>query len=125
MALVVDEFGGTSGIVTIEDVMEEIFGELNDEFDEDDSLFSKLDDNTYIFDAKINLQDFYKAIELKDFSSFEEISAEVETLGGLLIEKAKRIPRVGQVITHQDFKFVIEIVDKKRIRQVKAILTNK
>ena len=125
MAIVVDEYGGTSGLITLEDVMEEIFGELNDEFDEDDSLFSKLDDNTYIFDAKINLQDFYKAIELKDFSSFEEISAEVETLGGLLIEKAKRIPRVGQVITHQDFKFVIEIVDKKRIRQVKAILTNK
>tara|TARA_B100001250_G_scaffold120783_1_gene102520 strand:+ start:5278 stop:6531 length:1254 start_codon:yes stop_codon:yes gene_type:complete len=125
MAIVVDEYGGTSGLITLEDVMEEIFGELNDEFDEDDSLFSKLDDNTYIFDAKINLQDFYKAIELKDFSSFEEISAEVETLGGLLIEKAQRIPRVGQVITHQDFKFVIEIVDKKRIRQVKAILTNK
>ena len=125
MAIVVDEYGGTSGLITLEDVMEEIFGELNDEFDEDDSLFSKLDDNTYIFDAKINLQDFYKAIDLKDFSSFEEISAEIETLGGLLIEKAQRIPRVGQVITHQDFKFVIEIVDKKRIRQVKVILTNK
>lgn len=125
MAIVVDEYGGTSGLITLEDVMEEIFGELNDEFDEDDSLFSKLDDNTYIFDAKINLQDFYKAIDLKDFSSFEEISAEIETLGGLLIEKAQRIPRVGQVITHQGFKFVIEIVDKKRIRQVKVILTNK
>jgi len=125
MAIVVDEYGGTSGLITLEDVMEEIFGELNDEFDQDDSLFSKLDDNTYIFDAKINLQDFYKAIDLKDFSSFEEISAEIETLGGLLIEKAQRIPRVGQVITHQDFKFVIEIVDKKRIRQVKVILTNK
>ena len=125
MAIVVDEYGGTSGLITLEDVMEEIFGELNDEFDEDNSLFSKLDKNTYIFDAKINLQDFYKAIDLKDFSSFEEISAEIETLGGLLIEKAQRIPRVGQVITHQDFKFVIEIVDKKRIRQVKVILTNK
>ena len=125
IAIVVDEYGGTSGLITLEDVMEEIFGELNDEFDQDDSLFSKLDDNTYIFDAKINLQDFYKAIDLKDFSSFEEISAEIETLGGLLIEKAQRIPRVGQVITHQGFKFVIEIVDKKRIRQVKVILTNK
>ena len=125
MAIVVDEYGGTSGLITLEDVMEEIFGELNDEFDEDDSLFSKLDDNTYIFDAKINLQDFYKAIDLKDFSSFEEISAEIETLGGLLIEKAQRIPRVGHVITHQGFKFVIEIVDKKRIRQVKVILKNK
>jgi len=125
MAIVVDEYGGTSGLITLEDVMEEIFGELNDEFDEEDSLFSKLDDNTYIFDAKINLQDFYKAIELKDFSSFEEISSEIETLGGLLIEKAQRIPRVGQVITHEDFKFVIEIVDKKRIRQVKVIFNNK
>jgi len=125
MAIVVDEYGGTSGLITLEDVMEEIFGELNDEFDQEDSLFSKLDDNTYIFDAKINLQDFYKAIELKDFSSFEEISSEIETLGGLLIEKAQRIPRVGQVITHEDFKFVIEIVDKKRIRQVKVIFNNK
>ena len=124
MAIVVDEYGGTSGLITLEDVIEEIFGELNDEFDEEDSLFSKLDDKTYIFDAKINLQDFYKAVELKDFSSFQEISTEIETLGGLLIEKTKRIPRVGQVITHQDFKFVIEIVDKKRIRQVKVLLKN-
>ena len=122
MAIVVDEYGGTSGLITLEDVMEEIFGELNDEFDEEDPMFSKLDDNTYVFDAKINLQDFYKALELKDFSSFEQIEAEIETLGGLLLEKAQRIPRVGQVIIHEDFKFVIEIVDKKRIRQVKVIL---
>ena len=74
MAIVVDEYGGTSGLITLEDVMEEIFGELNDEFDQDDSLFSKLDENTFIFDAKINLPDFYKALELKDFSSFEKIS---------------------------------------------------
>ena len=122
MAIVVDEYGGTSGLITLEDVMEEIFGELNDEFDEEDPMFSKLDDNTYVFDAKINLQDFYKALDLKDFSSFEQIAADIETLGGLLLEKAKRIPRVGQVIIHEDFKFVIEIVDKKRIRQVKVIL---
>jgi len=122
MAIVVDEYGGTSGLITLEDVMEEIFGELNDEFDEEDPMFSKLDDNTYVFDAKINLQDFYKALELKDFSSFEQIAADIETLGGLLLEKAQRIPRVGQVIIHEDFKFVIEIVDKKRIRQVKVIL---
>jgi len=114
MAIVVDEYGGTSGLITLEDVMEEIFGELNDEFDEEDPMFSKLDDNTYVFDAKINLQDFYKALELKDFSSFEQIAADIETLGGLLLEKAQRIPRVGQVIIHEDFKFVIEIVDKKR-----------
>ena len=125
MAIVVDEYGGTSGLITLEDVMEEIFGELNDEFDQDDSLFSKLDKNTFIFDAKINLPDFYKTLELKDSSSFEKISEEIETLGGLLIEKAQRIPRVGEVITHEDFKFVIEIVDKKRIRQVKVILNNK
>ena len=122
MAIVVDEYGGTSGLITLEDVMEEIFGELNDEFDQEDPMFSKLDDNTYVFDAKINLQDFYKALELKDFSSFEPIAADIETLGGLLLEKAQRIPRVGQVIIHEDFKFVIEIVDKKRIRQVKVIL---
>jgi CBS domain containing-hemolysin-like protein len=122
MAIVVDEYGGTSGIITLEDVIEEIFGELSDEFDEEDNLFSKLDENTYVFDSKINLQDFYRAINLKDTSSFDHISSEIETLGGLLIEKIKKIPRVGQIIYHDDYKFIIEIVDNKRIKQVKLIL---
>jgi len=122
MAIVVDEYGGTSGIITLEDVIEEIFGEFSDEFDEEDNLFSKLDENTYVFDSKINLQDFYRAINLKDTSSFDEVSSEIETLGGLLIEKIKKIPRVGQIIYHDNYKFIIEIVDKKRIKQVKLIL---
>ena len=122
MAIVVDEYGGTSGLITLEDVIEEIFGELSDEFDEEDNLFSKLDENTYVFDSKINLQDFYRAINLKDTSSFDQVSSEIETLGGLLIEKIKKIPRVGQIIFHDDYKFVIEIVDNKRIKQVKLIL---
>ena len=122
MAIVVDEYGGTSGIITLEDVIEEIFGELSDEFDEEDNLFSKLDENTYVFDSKINLQDFYRAINLKDTSSFDEVSSEIETLGGLLIEKIKKIPRVGQIIYHDNYKFIIEIVDNKRIKQVKLIL---
>ena len=119
MAIVVDEYGGTSGIITLEDVIEEIFGELSDEFDEEDNLFSKLDENTYVFDSKINLQDFYRAINLKDTSSFDQVSSEIETLGGLLIEKIKKIPRVGQIIYHDNYKFIIEIVDNKRIKQVK------
>ena len=122
MAIVVDEYGGTSGIITLEDVIEEIFGELRDEFDEEDNLFSKLDENTYVFDSKINLQDFYRAINLKDTSSFDQVSSEIETLGGLLIEKIKKIPRVGQIIYHDNYKFIIEIVDNKRIKQVKLIL---
>ena len=122
MAIVVDEYGGTSGIITLEDVIEEIFGEISGEFDDEDNLYSKLDDHTFIFDSKINLQDFYRAINLKDSSTFEEIALEIETLGGFLIEKIKKIPRVGQVITHDSYKFVIEIVDKKRIKQVKLIL---
>ncbi len=122
MAIVVDEYGGTSGIITLEDVIEEIFGELSDEFDEEDNLFSKLDENTYVFDSKINLQDFYRAINLKDTLSFDQVSSEIETLGGLLIEKTKKIPRVGQVIYHDDYKFIVEIVDNKRIKQVKLIL---
>jgi len=122
MAIVVDEYGGTSGIITLEDVIEEIFGELSDEFDEEDNLFSKLDENTYVFDSKINLQDFYRAINLKDTLSFDQVSSEIETLGGLLIEKIKKIPRVGQIIYHDDYKFIVEIVDNKRIKQVKLIL---
>lgn len=122
MAIVVDEYGGTSGIITLEDVIEEIFGELSDEFDEEDNLFSKLDENTYVFDSKINLQDFYRAINLKETSSFDQVSSEIETLGGLLIEKIKKIPRVGQIIYHDNYKFIIEIVDNKRIKQVKLIL---
>ena len=122
MAIVVDEYGGTSGIITLEDVIEEIFGEFSDEFDEEDNLYSKLDENTYIFDAKINMQDFYRSINLKDTSSFEQVSAEIETLGGLLVEKIKKIPKIGQVIYHNNYKFIIEIVDKKRIKQVKLIL---
>ena len=122
MAIVVDEYGGTSGIITLEDVIEEIFGELSVEFDEEDNLFSKLDENTYVFDSKINLQDFYRAINLKDTSSFDQVSSEIETLGGLLIEKIKKIPRVGQIIYHDNYKFIIEIVDNKRIKQVKLIL---
>ena len=122
MGIVVDEYGGTSGIIKLEDVIEEIFGEISGEFDEEDNLFSKLDDFTFIFDSKINLQDFYRAINLKDSTSFEEIALEIETLGGFLIEKVKKIPRVGQVIIHDSYKFIVEIVDKKRIKQVKLII---
>ena len=87
-----------------------------------DTIYVTHIEKSYQTDKKINLQDFYRAINLKDSSTFEEIALEIETLGGFLIEKIKKIPRVGQVITHDSYKFVIEIVDKKRIKQVKLIL---
>ena len=122
LAVVVDEYGGTSGVITFEDVIEEIVGDISDEFDDDELIYSKLDDFTFIFDAKINLKDFYKVIDLEEEGIFERSKGESESIAGFVLEIAQVLPKVGQVIKFEGYQFVIESVDRKRIKRIKIIL---
>lgn len=122
MAIVVDEYGGTSGLVTLEDLIEEIIGDINDEFDEvDEFLFKKLDENTYIFEGKISLNDFCKKLEL-DIQLFDEVKGESESLGGLLLEINSSLPKNGTKIRFENFEFIILAVDTRKIKKVKVVV---
>jgi gliding motility-associated protein GldE len=123
MAVVIDEYGGTSGIITLEDVLEEIVGEITDESDEDETMYRKIDDRTYIFEGKILLNDFFKIIEAED-DPFEDVRGESETLAGLILELTGEIPQKGQVITYRNFNFGIESADKRRIKEIRVELAN-
>jgi len=119
LAIVVDEYGGTSGIVTLEDVIEEIVGDISDEFDDDDLIYSKLDQNNYVFEGKIALKDFYKVLKINE-ESFEENKGEAETLAGFILEINERFPKQNEVIPFNDYSFRIEVIDNKRIKQIKV-----
>ncbi|MDH5382025.1 MAG: gliding motility-associated protein GldE [Cyclobacteriaceae bacterium] len=123
MAIVVDEYGGTSGLITLEDVIEEIIGEINDEFDEDDIIYNKLDDNTYIFEGKTLLNDFCKIIDIEP-SEFDEVRGESETIGGLLLEINGKLPTVGERIVFDRFVFTTVAADQKRIKRVRILIQN-
>ena len=123
IAVVVDEFGGTQGLVTMEDILEEIFGEINDEFDEDEVFYSRLNDYTYVFEAKISINDMCKFMEV-DSNIFDDAKEDAETLGGMLLELQEEMPKKGDEIFYEDFKFVIESADKRRIKRVKVELLN-
>lgn len=119
LAMVVDEYGGTSGLVSLEDVIEEIVGDISDEFDDEDLIYTKIDDFNYSLDGKIPLKDFYKIINLADDSDFENHKGEAETVAGFVLEISGVFPRRNSKINFKDYVFTIEVLDKKRIKQVK------
>jgi gliding motility-associated protein GldE len=122
MAIVVDEYGGTSGLVTLEDLIEEIIGEINDEFDDrDEFLFQEIDSSTFIFEGKVSLNDFCKKLEL-DSQIFDEVKGESESLGGLLLELNSKFPKNGTKIIFEDFEFTILAMDSRKIKKVKVHL---
>lgn len=123
MAIVIDEYGGTSGIITMEDVLEEIVGEITDESDEDEPMYRITEDGIYIFEGKILLNDFFKIMEIGD-DTFEDVRGESETLAGLILELTGEIPQKGQIITYKNYKFQIESADKRRIKEIRFEITD-
>lgn len=121
LAIVVDEYGGTSGIVSLEDIIEEIIGDISDEFDDDDLVYSKLDDKNYIFEGKTSLKDLYKVTHI-DSELFDKNKGESETIAGFVLEISGAFPKKGEQITFGGFVFTIESLDKKRIKQLKLTL---
>ena len=121
MAIVADEFGGVSGLITLEDIVEEIVGEINDEFDEPDSSYERIDENTVEFDGRTLLSDFYKIMEL-DADDFEDYVGEADTLAGLLLELKGEFPRLHEKITCNDIVFEVMQKDKHRLVRIKATL---
>jgi gliding motility-associated protein GldE len=120
-AIVVDEFGGTSGIVTLEDILEEIIGDIKDEFDEEDIYFKKLDDHNYVFDGKIIIHDVCKVMELP-METFDEVKGDNETLAGLVLELAGEIPAVEETVSSGDFNFTVMEIEKNRLQKIKVAL---
>ena len=121
IAIVVDEFGGTSGIVTMEDILEEIVGEINDEYDEEEKNYIRINANTYVFEGKTLLSDFYKVLKLDD-ETFEEVSGDADTVAGLMLELKGDFPAVHEKLEYQNFTFEILELDERRISKVKVIV---
>ena len=121
MAIVVDEYGGTSGVITLEDLIEEIVGEINDEFDEAEMEHKKLDERTFVFEGKTSLNDFCKIVG-ESPTTFDDVKGESESLGGLLLEINTQLPSTGEVIVHGKYVFTVTAVDQKRIKKVRVLI---
>lgn len=127
LAVVVDEYGGTSGIVTLEDIIEEIVGEISDEYDVDDSFYSKIDERTFLFEGKTPMKDFYRVLDISqtEEEEFEQVRGDAETIAGFLLEIARIFPEKGQLFNFHDYTLLVEAFDKKRIKQIKVIIPQK
>ena len=124
IAIVVDEFGGTSGIVTLEDILEEIVGEINDEYDEEEKTHVRLNKNTYVFEGKTLLSDFVRILEIDD-DEFDEVVGEADTLAGMLLEIKGDFPKVHEVMTYKNYSFEVLQIEERRISKVKVVINNK
>jgi len=122
LAVVVDEYGGTSGIVTLEDIIEEIVGDISDEFDDEDLVYSKLDEHNFVFEGKTTLKDFYRVAKIEDEEDFEEQKGESETVAGFVLEIAGNFPKRGERLQFKNYQFTVESSDKKRLKQIKITL---
>ena len=122
LAVVVDEYGGTSGLVSLEDIIEEIVGDISDEYDDDDLIYTKLDDNNYSFEGKTPLKDVYKIVGIEEAEDFENRKGEAETLAGFVLEISGGFPRIGSKINFKNYVFTIEALERKRIKQIKLTL---
>lgn len=119
MAIVVDEYGGSSGIITLEDIIEEIVGEISDEFDEDDIVYSKLDENNFVFEGKTALIDMYKILDISG-DIFEQAKGDSDSIAGFILEQSGKIPRKNEKIRFHDYMFTVEAADKRKVKQVKV-----
>lgn len=123
MAIVVDEYGGASGLITLEDILEEIVGDIADEFDDEEIVYTKIDDQTYLFEGRTALVDFYKVLDI-DGKEFDLQKRDSDTLGGFIVEQAGRILKNNEFIVFETFKLIVESSDKRRIKMVKIVLPN-